>query len=133
LNVKFLGFVSGEQYHECMKGAKFLVVPSVCYENFPHIIVEAYSYGIPVIASFLGSFPEIIKERETGLLFEPASSRDLAEKVRWILTHEEEFYSMRKNVRRQHREKYSGRRNYEMLMDIYNSVIQKSPLSPTHG
>ena len=125
-NVEFLGFISNEQYHEYMQGTKFLVVPSVCYENFPRIVVEAYSYGVPVVASFLGSFPEIVKEKETGLLFEPASSRDLAEKVQWILAHETEFHFMRENVRRQYREKYSSRKNYEILMDIYSNVIQES-------
>jgi len=124
-NVEFLGFVSEEPYHECMQGAKFLTVPSVCYENFPRIVVEAYSYGVPVVASSLGSFPEIVKEKETGLLFEPANSRDLAEKIQWILSHETEFHSMRDNVRRQYKEKYSSQKNYEILMDAYRSVIQE--------
>jgi len=124
-NVEFLGFISDEQCHERMQGAKFLVVPSVCYENFPRIVVEAYSYGIPVVASFLGSFPEIVKDNETGLLFEFASSRDLAEKVQWILAHEAEFHSMRGNVRRQYKEQYSSRKNYQILMDVYGGVIQK--------
>lgn len=132
-NVEFLGFISDEQYHECMQGAKFLIVPSVCYENFPRIVIEAYSYGVPVIASFLGSFPEIIKEKETGLLFESANPKNLAEKIRWISAHETEFNSMRENIKKEYKEKYSSRKNYEILMDTYNSVIQESSLSPTYG
>ncbi|MCK5180315.1 MAG: glycosyltransferase [Candidatus Omnitrophica bacterium] len=124
VNVEFLGFISGDQYHECMQGAKFLIVPSVCYENFPRMVVEAYSYGLPVVASSLGSFPEIVEEKKTGLLFKSANDHDLAEKIQWALTHEVELDSMRKNVREQYKEKYSGRKNYEILMDVYRRVIQ---------
>ena len=107
-----------------MQGAKFLIVPSVCYENFPRMVVEAYSYGLPVVASSLGSFPEIVEEKKTGLLFKSANDHDLAEKIQWALTHEVELDSMRKNVREQYKEKYSGRKNYEILMDVYRRVIQ---------
>ena len=123
-DVEFLGFISDNQYHECMQGAKFLVVPSVCYENFPRTVVEAYSYGLPVVASSLGSFPGIVKEKKTGLLFKPANSHDLAEKIQWMLTHETEFDSMRRNVRQRYKEEYSGRKNYEILMDVYHRVVQ---------
>lgn len=122
-NVEFLGFISDEQYHSYMRGAKLLIVPSICYENFPRIVVEAYSYGIPVVASSLGSFPEIVKDKQTGRLFKPACAHDLAEKIQWILSHEAELNIMRQNVKKLHREEYSGLKNYEMLMDVYRMVI----------
>lgn len=125
VNVEFLGFISDAQYRTCMQGAKFLVVPSVCYENFPRIVVEAYAYGIPVVASSLGSLPEIVLDGQTGLLFKPGNARDLAEKIQWILAHEDEWEMMRRNVREQHKEKYSSRRNYEILMGVYHKVMEK--------
>jgi glycosyltransferase involved in cell wall biosynthesis len=65
-NVQFLGFVDEIEKKEMMGGASFLVVPSQCYENFPRIIVEAFSYGIPVVASRLGSLAEIVEEGKVG-------------------------------------------------------------------
>ena len=107
-----------------MKGAKFLIVPSVCYENFPRIVSEAYTYGIPVLASSLGSLPEVIKDKETGLLFEPGSSEDLIKKVNWFLDHEDQIPFIKANILRRQQEDYSKEKNYEILMHVYDAVIR---------
>ncbi|MDP8213092.1 MAG: glycosyltransferase, partial [Candidatus Zapsychrus exili] len=99
-NVEFLGFVESEDYDKYMKGAKFLVVPSVCYENFPRVIAEAFTYGIPVVASDLGSMPEIIEE-QVGLLFERGNSESLNEKIKHLLANEDKTAKMRENIRKQ--------------------------------
>jgi len=124
-SVEFLGFISGDQYEKYMKGAKVLIVPSTCYENFPHIVIEAYSYGLPVVSSSLGSFPEVVKEGETGLLFDPTDPHDLAKKIQWISAHQAEIDQMKEKVKQIYKEQYSGRRNYEILMDVYRRAIQR--------
>src|SRR5579863_546585 len=43
-----------------LQGARFLVLPSIWYEGFPLVIVEAFACGVPVIASRLGAMEEII-------------------------------------------------------------------------
>lgn len=67
-NVEFLGFVSSKEYLRYMQGASFLVIPSVCYENFPCIVSEALACGIPILASNLGGMSEmrenVLKEYE---------------------------------------------------------------------
>jgi glycosyltransferase involved in cell wall biosynthesis len=86
--------------------------------------LEAFQAGVPVIASALGSFPEIVEDHKTGLLFKPANPHDLAEKIQWILAHDTELHAMGEHVRRQYREKYSGRRNYEILKAVYQKAMQ---------
>jgi len=122
-NVEFLGFISKDQYKIYMSGAKFLVIPSVCYENFPCVVVEAYSYGIPIIASDLGSLPEIVLDKLTGVVFKPGDSNDLVRKVQWLTEHKDELPSMRENIRQQYKELYSAQRVYEMLMTVYKQVV----------
>lgn len=121
--VEFLGFVSQDRCGEYMRGAKFLIVPSLCYENFPKVIAESYSYGIPVLASSLGVFPEIVRERETGLLFRPGDADDLLEKIQWFMAKDEHRQRMRERIREVHAQTYSARRNYEMLMAIYKKAV----------
>ena len=54
------------------------VLPSICYEVAGLVILEAYTYGLPVIGSRIGGIPELIKQDETGFLFEPGDEKRLA-------------------------------------------------------
>lgn len=54
-----------------------LVTPSIWHEPLSRTIIEAYSFGKPVIGSALGGIPEIIEEGRTGWLFHPSESNSL--------------------------------------------------------
>jgi glycosyltransferase involved in cell wall biosynthesis len=107
-----------------LQGAKILIVPSTCYENFPMAIAEAYACGTPVIASRLGAMQEIVQDGRTGLHFAPRDAGDLAKKVEWAWAHPEEMLEMGRNARAEYEAKYTAERNYKMLLDIYQQVIQ---------
>ena len=122
-NVSFLGYLPSPQLNELIGGSQFVIVPSLCYENFPRIIVEAYSQGIPVLASRLGSITELVKDGQTGLTFNPADENDLAQKVQWLKTHPGERQAMGQNARWVYEEKFTAQKNYEALMAIYRKTI----------
>ena len=125
-NIEFLGYVSSQEYEINMKGAKVLIVPSRCYENFPRIIAEAYAYGLPVVASQLGSLAEIVEDGRTGYLFTPGDTNDLALKVGKIMSDEDGLSRMSAAARRVFEEKYGPQRNYQSLMAIYQKAINVS-------
>ncbi len=109
-----------------MRRAKVLIFPSLCYENCPLSILEAYACGTPVIASDLGSMAERVRHNHTGLLFRPGDPVDLAEKVRYAFSHPEHLAAMRVNARREFEEKYTAERNYKMLISIYEQAIESA-------
>jgi glycosyltransferase involved in cell wall biosynthesis len=123
-NVRLLGHQPREGVLALMKDAGVLVFPSICYENAPVTIVEAFACGLPVIASNLGSIPEFVTHGRTGLLFKPGDAEDLARQVRWARDHPEEMRAMRANARREFEEKYTADRSYKMLMGIYETAIE---------
>ena len=56
------------------RDALALVTPSVCYEVFPLVVLEAFKEATPIIARRLGPYPEIVDQTGGGLLFhDPAS------------------------------------------------------------
>ena len=116
--VKLLGRVSDAELAAEMKRARFLVFPSEWYEGLPLTIAEAFACGVPVVASRIGSMIELVEDGRTGLHFEAANAADLAVKVEWAWNHPEEMAAMGKAARAEYEAKYTGPRNYEMLMEI---------------
>lgn len=70
--VRFLGARTPEQLRALYRDALAVVAPSVCYETFGIILLEAFREGVPVIARKLGPFTEIVRDSGGGLLFETA-------------------------------------------------------------
>jgi glycosyltransferase involved in cell wall biosynthesis len=68
--VKFLGRIPLDQLSRYYAHALGLIVPSLCFETFGIIIIEAFQQGTPVIARRLGPFPELIETSGGGLLFD---------------------------------------------------------------
>ena len=118
-HVEVLGRKPREEVFRLMQEARVLVFPSVCYENFPIVIAEAFACGLPVIASRLGAMAEIVEDGRTGLLFEPGNPENLAEKVAWAWRHPKKMGEMGHEARREYEAKYTAERNYEILMNIY--------------
>lgn len=128
-NVEVCGFLTDEQLEDHMQRAKFLVIPSLCYENFPRIAAESTAHGIPIIASRRGSLPEVVDDHNTGLLFEPGNAEDLAEKVNAIKGDPARLAAMGAQARNRYQDLYSPSKNYERLKFIYEKAIENSGLT----
>jgi len=121
--IEFLGPLPHGQVIEQLKRAAFLILPSEWYEGFPHVVLEAYACGVPIIASRIGTLADIVLDGRTGLLYEPQDHGDLAAKVAWLARHPEEGTKMGLAARAEYETKYTGNRNYRLLMEIYTKVI----------
>lgn len=106
-----------------MRSAQALVMPSIWYENFPRTLVEAFACGLPVIASRLGAMASLIRDGETGLLFEPGNSADLAKKMAWADSHPDAMKEMGEAARHQYETSYTPQRNLDALLEIYAEAI----------
>lgn len=124
--VTFHGSLSRDQAIALMKGARFAIVPSVWYEGFPMVIVEAFACGTPVLCSRLGSMQELIFDGLTGLHFTPGDAHDLAQKVAWAWNHPVELSEMGRRARCEYERQYTAARNYAQLMKIYETTLSRS-------
>jgi len=116
---EYLGSLPLSQVQRRMAEARALVLPSICYENFPRTLVEAMAAGLPVIASRIGALACLVKDGETGLLFEPGNPADLASKIGWAESHPEAMAEMGRRARLSYEENFTPERNLAQLLDIY--------------
>ncbi len=133
--VHFTGWLEAQAATERMRRAKFLVVPSTCYEGFPMAVAEAYACGVPVIAAGHGGLAEIVRDGRTGLHFHPGDAADLAAKVEWACTHPEEMETMGWTARLEYDTKYNAAAALKHLEDAYASVLygRHQPVRTTEG
>jgi glycosyltransferase involved in cell wall biosynthesis len=123
-NVSFEGRRERSEVLAAMKGARFLVLPSECYENFPVVVAEAFACGVPVLASRLGSLAEIVGDHRTGLQFKPEDHQDLAAKVQWAWDHGKEMEGFGLAARAEFETKYTADCKYISLMTIYERALK---------
>ncbi|MBN9309597.1 glycosyltransferase [Devosia sp.] len=80
-NVTFTGTLSHPEVEARMLSAAILVVPSIWYEGFGMVVAEAFARGLPVVASRIGSLPEVFGPSGQGALFEPGDREELVRAV----------------------------------------------------
>jgi glycosyltransferase involved in cell wall biosynthesis len=80
-NVKFLGQIPHAEMSKLLCSHDALLVPSIWQEPFARIVLEGMISGTVVVATPAGGTKEIITDGQNGLLFMPADSDDLAQKI----------------------------------------------------
>ena len=120
-NVEFLGFKAGEELEEIIKGARFTLIPSIWYDNLPNTALESFQYSKPVIASNIGSLPELVLDGVNGYLFKPADARKLCEKVA-LLDDDILVEKMGAESRNRLENRFAPQAHYNTLMKVFSRV-----------
>ena len=77
-----------------------LIVPSIWHETGgPLVVREALATRTPVVASRVGSIPELIINNFNGLLFEPGDSKDLYDKIMQIIENPDLIEKFKQNIK----------------------------------
>ena len=121
-NVEWIGNRSSEEVVQMMGAAKAILCPSLWYEGMPRVVIESLAVGTPVIASRLGTYPEMIVDGVNGVLFEPSDSASLLDRLRRLETANA-LMGMRTGARASFESEYSGPRNLNLLLGIYQQVM----------
>jgi glycosyltransferase involved in cell wall biosynthesis len=88
--VHIMGFLHDVNSVLAAGDVSVVVVPSTIEETSSMIALEAFSYGIPVIASNRGGLSELVSDGETGFLVEPGNAEAIARKIDYLLDSPEE-------------------------------------------
>jgi glycosyltransferase involved in cell wall biosynthesis len=104
--------------YKYLKAFDIFVLPSV-KEGFPFAILEAGLAGLPIIAARVGGIPEIINDGENGMLTEPKSERELAEKILFCLQNKEHGNIMAEKLKNKISSNFSLANTIQKTRDIY--------------
>jgi glycosyltransferase involved in cell wall biosynthesis len=99
--VRFVGQKSNEESLSIMAACHLFILNST-YEGLPHVVLEAMSLGLPVVATAVGGTPELIKDGENGLLIDPAkdNAEELRRSISRLLNDPVEWRIFSENARR---------------------------------
>lgn len=122
-NVEFRAEVSPAEVPALIRGARALLLPSICYEGQPRVILEAYSAGVPVLASELGALPEAVAP-DSGLLIAPGDAGAWADAVERLLD-DRESERLGQGAWQRWRDQYSPERGLQNLEGAYRRAMAR--------
>jgi glycosyltransferase involved in cell wall biosynthesis len=106
-NVIFEGRLDAAQVAALFRGARAAVVPSLVFETFGYVVLEAFHERTPVVVRNLGALPDLVAESGGGLVF--SNQEELAAALRRLTTDE----SLRRLL---------GERGYRARMGVWSEA-----------
>jgi glycosyltransferase involved in cell wall biosynthesis len=117
--VVFLGRLAVDALSRYYRHAIALVVPTLGYETFGIILIEAFKYGTPVIARRIGPFPEVLRSGG-GLLFSNAEELGAA------LDRLDRDDSLRSRLAREARASFESHWREDVVLDAYFDLLRRT-------
>lgn len=122
-NVEFPGWIDEKQRNDLLSQAQAFLLPSY-QEGLPMALLEAMSWGLPCITTPVGGIPEVITDKETGLLVEPGNVQQLARAMETLIEDE----SLRLNLGKASRDRAKDldiKKYCVFLSEIYRQAVGK--------
>lgn len=121
--VKLLGFLNKEQMTDVTRKCKFVVVPSIWYENCPYSVLETLAIGKPIIGSNMGGIPELVIDNENGFIYNTVD--ELTEKMNTLFGNQDLVKQFSKKSKELAKQNYDREVYYNKLKQIYDKVIKE--------
>jgi len=117
---RYQGFANRNELKRYFADASGLVLPSL-EDNCPMVVLEAMAAGVPVAAARVGGVPDLIRDGESGILFDPTNLADIADAVGKLLTAPALERAAR--TRTEARQRFHPRVIAEKHLAIYREVL----------
>jgi len=121
--IKFLGEMNQEDLMSLYSDAIALIMPSLSYEIFPLVIVEAFSMKTPVIAKNIGALKEIVEQSGGGILYN--EEHELIEAVELLRTKPEKRKELQEKGYSTYSKCWTEEKHLEKYLDLVEDLINK--------
>jgi len=122
-HIRLLDPVPREDLPRHIALADLVVVPSLS-EGFGFTAVEAGAMEKPVVATYAGSLPEVVSNRDSGLLVKPNSVSDLYEAICSLLENEDEALQMGR-IGRGLITKFDWNKSIDSIEKLYEKLLDE--------
>lgn len=119
----FLGWVNGVDKDKTFKEASIFCLPSYA-EGFPMAVLDAWAYSLPVITTPVGGIPDIAKNEENILLFQPGDYKSLSKQIDKLITNTELRNNIIRNSSELAKTTFSTNNINNTIKKIYYSITQ---------
>jgi glycosyltransferase involved in cell wall biosynthesis len=99
------------------------VLPSLFGEGLPMVMLEAMSFGVPVVATRVEGVPDAIRDGVDGRIIEPADAAALAEAVTQFISGGVDWRALRHSARRRQVEHFSDHSMAASTAAVYRRVL----------
>ncbi len=124
--VKYKGTVHYDRSVEAIKGYYALLFPTYWEgEGFPGTIVDAFSAGLPVVATDWNCNSEIVENKVNGILYPNGEIADLKQAIQWLITHNAEVAHMKKScieTAKKYQPEYYIKKIISRIFDMENGI-----------
>jgi glycosyltransferase involved in cell wall biosynthesis len=126
--VVLAGAVSPREIPAYMAAADVVAVPSIRYggyvDGLPNVALEAMAAGRPVVGSRVGGIPELVRERENGLLVPEKDAGALADALALLARDAELRMRLGTNGRAEMREQRTWEAVGRRLVEVYERIVE---------
>lgn len=82
----FCGWQPQAEYLRLLASCRLALVPSICFDSLPTVVLDAMAVGRPAIASIFGGSSELIVDGQTGYVVDPFDAPAVAGRLAELLT-----------------------------------------------
>lgn len=125
--VQFPGLVSHNELPRLLMAHDIFVAPCIIHasgrrDGIPNTVIEALSYGMPVISSHVHALPEVVRNGETGLTVPPNDPEALADAIQWCMEHPDDARQLGRQGQQLVREMFDPETNSRALAELFISA-----------
>ncbi len=106
-----------------LNASDFVILPSIAYEDFPNVVIEAMSLGKPVIGTEIAGMPEQIENNKTGFVVKPKSSDELVQAIVKLTSNPELIRQFSIEAKHKFENSYEKHISIKKYHNLYKSLI----------
>ena len=120
--IDFVGWVDGEIKKKLLQSSQCLILPSY-NEGLPVAVLEALSYGVPVVSTDVGSICDAVRDGIDGHLIKPHEPEQIADAIADVIENKERWSEYSRQARKIAEQVFNETEFFEKVKEIVVSAV----------
>ena len=122
-NIEYLGIIRGQKKQNAFQNSDVFCFPSYFHsESFPLVLIEAMSYGLPIVTTRWRGIVDMVKDGYNGYLVEIKSPKMVAEKLQLLFENIDLRKQIGEHSRSEFEMKYEIGQHLKMMENVFNNI-----------